>query len=163
MKKQKNNLSAATFGAGCFWGIENAFMQTRGVIKTIVGYMGGKIKNPTYEEVCSDTTEHAEVVQVIYDSAIVTYEDLLQVFWNNHNPTTLNKDGPNVGTQYRSVIFFHTKEQEKIAQESKNELEKSKKYSKPIVTVIEVAKKFYPAEEYHQKYYQKKGIKSCHI
>ncbi len=159
--EKKSNL--ATFGGGCFWGVEDAFTHISGVIKTTVGYTGGTLKNPTYEQVCSDRTGFVEVVHIQFDEKKVSYKKLLDLFWSIHNPTTENRQGPDIGSQYRSVIFFHTKEQEKIAQESKKELEKSGKYDKPIVTAIEKAQTFYPAEEYHQKYYQKKGIKSCHL
>lgn len=161
-KKEKTRL--ATFGAGCFWGVEDLFMAVKGVKSTAAGYMGGEMKNPTYEDVCSDDTGHAEVVQVEYDSKIVSYEELLKIFWENHNPTTLNRQGPDAGTQYRSVIFYHSDEQKKAAEKSKSELEKSKKWgNKKIVTQIVPATSFYKAEEYHQKYLQKHGRSSCHI
>lgn len=153
----------ATFGAGCFWGVEEMFRQIKGVVSTTVGYMGGKTKNPTYEDICTDCTGHAEVVQIEYNPAIVKYEQLLEVFWSNHNPTTMNKQGPDEGTQYRSVIFYHNPEQKKTAEESKIRLQKSGKLKPPIVTEITPASTFYKAEEYHQKYLQKKGIKSCHF
>ena len=159
----KTKTTLATFWAGCFWGVEEAFRTLKGVTKTTAGYSGGKKKNPTYEEVCSDETGHAEVVQVEYDPELVSYEKLLNVFWTNHNPTQLNRQGWDVGTQYRSVVFYHDDEQKKIAEKSKKELEKSKKWDKPIVTSIEPAKEFYPAEEYHQKYLFKRGKESCHI
>jgi peptide-methionine (S)-S-oxide reductase len=153
----------ATFGAGCFWGVEELYRKIPGVIETAVGYMGGTTERPTYEDVCSDSTGHAEVVQVIYDPEKVSYEKLLDLFWTNHNPTTMNRQGPDVGTQYRSAIFFHSPEQEQIAQRSKADLEASKKWSIPIVTEIVPAKTFWKAEEYHQQYLSKRGEASCHI
>ena len=159
--KPKNNLQTATFGAGCFWGVEEEFRQVKGVKSTTVGYSGGSFKNPTYENVCSGKTGHAEAVQVTYDPNEVSYEQLLNVFWNNHDPTTLNRQGPDVGEQYRSVIFFHNKEQEKTAKESKVNLEKSGKFKNRIVTQIVPASEFYKAEEYHQQYLSKRGAKVC--
>lgn len=154
----------ATFGAGCFWGVEVAFRQIKGVVGTAVGYMGGSFKNPTYDDVCSGQTGHAEVVQVEYDPARVSYDELLKVFWANHNPTTRNRQGPDIGYQYRSVIFFHTKEQEALTKASKEELQKTEKYkNREIVTEIAPAKEFYRAEEYHQQYLEKRGLASCHI
>lgn len=148
----------ATFGAGCFWCIENDFRKN-GVTSTTVGYMGGHVKNPTYEQVCTDTTGHAEVIQVEYVPAKISYRQLLDVFWNNHDPTTLNRQGPDVGIQYRSVIFYHTPEQEKESLESKDALDKSGRFGKKIVTQIVAATEFYKAEEYHQQYYQKCGLR----
>ncbi|GGE25600.1 peptide-methionine (S)-S-oxide reductase [Marinithermofilum abyssi] len=156
-------MATATFGAGCFWGVEALFRQIDGVTDTAVGYMGGNKENPSYEEVCTDTTGHAEVVHLEYDPKVVTYEELLQVFWENHDPTQLNRQGPDVGTQYRSVIFYHTPEQKEAAEKSKAELEKSGKYDKPIVTEIAPAGPFYKAEEYHQRYLEKRGLRSCNI
>jgi peptide-methionine (S)-S-oxide reductase len=156
-------MEKATFGAGCFWGVEAAFRQIKGVTATAVGYMGGTLKNATYQDVCTDRTGHAEVVQVDYDPAAVSYNDLLQVFWQNHNPTTLNRQGPDVGTQYRSVIFFHSPEQQAAALASKAELEKSGRFSKPIVTEIVPAQDFWRAEEYHQQYLEKRGLSHCSI
>jgi len=153
----------ATFGAGCFWGVEAAFRQTPGVLATAVGYAGGKLDNPTYQDVCTDRTGHAEVVQVDYDPAKVSYDDLLKVFWTEHDPTTMNRQGPDVGSQYRSVIFFHTPEQEAAAKASKEKLEKSGKYKRPIVTQIVAAPTFYRAEEYHQQYLEKRGLAHCGI
>ncbi|HLC32433.1 MAG TPA: peptide-methionine (S)-S-oxide reductase MsrA [Candidatus Nanoarchaeia archaeon] len=153
----------ATFGAGCFWGVEETFRKLTGVLTTAVGYMGGKTKNPTYEQVCSDKTGHVEVVQIEYEDEQVKYEQLLDVFFANHNPTTLNRQGPDEGSQYRSVIFYYTPEQKKIAEESKKKLEKNGKWKSPIVTEIVPASTFYRAEEYHQKYLQKRGAKSCHL
>ena len=148
----------ATFAAGCFWHVEALFRQVKGVKDANVGYIGGKLDNPTYQQVCTDTTGHAEAVQVEYDPQTVSYEQLLDVFWNNHNPTTLNRQGPDVGTQYRSAIFYHDSEQEKIAKESKKSLEDSGKFDKPIVTEIVKAPTFYKAEDYHQRYFEKQGL-----
>lgn len=154
-----DNLKLATFGAGCFWGVEEAFRTLPGVIKTTVGYTGGKIKNPTYEQVCSGTTGHTEVLQLKYDPKKISYQELLKKFWEIHDPTQMNRQGPDVGEQYRSVIFFHDQEQEKIAKESlENE---QKKINKKIATAIELAPEFYKAEEYHQKYILKTGKKVC--
>ena len=144
-----------TFGAGCFWCVEHVFRKVQGITSTAVGYMGGTTKNPTYEDVCTDTTGYAEVVQVEYDPSKISYREILNVFWGNHDPTTLNRQGPDIGTQYRSVIFFHSPDQEKEATASKEELQKSTKYGKKIVTEIVPATEFYKAEEYHQKYYEK--------
>ena len=135
----------------------------KGVVSTAAGYMGGKTEHPTYEEVCTDKTGHAEVVQIEYDPSIISYEQLLDVFWSNHNPTLLNRQGPDVGTQYRSAIFYHTPEQKAVAERSKEVLEKSHKFSRPIVTEISPATTFHRAEEYHQKYLMKRGLSSCHI
>ncbi len=151
----------ATFAAGCFWGVEVVFRQVEGVVDTAVGYSGGTLENPAYEDVCTDTTGHAEVVQVEYDPARVSYERLLDVFWANHDPTTLNRQDPDTGTQYRSAIFFHTPEQEAAANASKQRLESSGKYDGPIVTEIVPAATFYRAEEYHQRYFEKHGGSSC--
>jgi peptide-methionine (S)-S-oxide reductase len=156
-------IEKATFGAGCFWGVEAKFRQIPGVIDAAVGYAGGKAENPTYEDVCTDETGHAEVVQLEFDPAVVTYGQLLDVFWGNHNPTTLNRQGPDVGTQYRSVIFYHTPEQRLAAEESKAEQEKNRRFRRPIVTQIEPAPKFYRAEEYHQRYLEKRGLSHCSI
>ncbi len=153
----------ATFGAGCFWGVEETFRQLPGVVQTAVGYAGGRKDSPTYEDVCSDETGHAEVVQVEFDPATVSYGKLLEVFWSNHNPTQLNRQGPDVGTQYRSVIFYHTPEQKTQAEAGKTDLEKGGHHSLPIVTQIEPAPAFWPAEEYHQKYLQKRGQTHCAI
>jgi peptide-methionine (S)-S-oxide reductase len=153
----------ATFAAGCFWGVEELFRTTKGVVSTRVGYCGGEIKNPTYEQVCSSATGHAESVEVTYNPNQVSYPQLLAIFWNNHNPTTLNSQGPDIGTQYRSVIFYHTPEQKQLAEQSKQELEHSGKFEQPIVTQIVPATPFYEAEEYHQKYLAKQGKNSCHI
>lgn len=154
-------MEKATFGAGCFWGVEAAFRQLDGVTSTAVGYMGGDLKNPTYEDVCTDRTGHAEVVQVQYDPAKISYDDLLKVFWENHDPTTKDRQGPDVGTQYRSVIFFHTPEQQAAAKASKEKLEREGVYRRPIVTEIAAAPEFYRAEEYHQQYLEKRGLAHC--
>ncbi len=156
-------MEKATFGAGCFWGVEEAFRKIKGVEKTTVGYMGGNLKNPTYGDVCTDKTGHAEVIQIEYDPKKVSYEELLEIFWDLHDPTQLNRQGPDFGKQYRSVIFHHNEQQKKIAEKSKDKLAKSQKYSKPIATEITKAGEFYKAEEYHQKYLQKKGLASCKI
>jgi peptide-methionine (S)-S-oxide reductase len=156
------SLQKATFGAGCFWGVEAEFRQLpKGVVSTAVGYEGGSMKNPTYRDVCTDRTGHAEAVEVEYDPEEISYEDLLKVFWENHDPTTLNRQGPDVGTQYRSVIFYHTPEQQAAALASKEKLEKSGKYRRPIVTEIVPATTFYRAEDYHQQYLEKRGLSSC--
>jgi peptide-methionine (S)-S-oxide reductase len=156
-------MEEATFGAGCFWGVEAIFRQLNGVVSTAVGYMGGDLENPTYKDVCTDRTGHAEVVQVEYDPSRVSYDQLLKVFWENHDPTTLNRQGPDVGTQYRSVIFFHTSQQEAAAKASKERQQASGKYKRPIVTEIVQAAKFWRAEEYHQQYLEKRGLAHCHI
>jgi len=149
----------ATFGAGCFWGVEAAFRQLDGVDATRVGYAGGRLDNPTYEDVCSHTTGHAEVVEVTYDDEQVSYDDLLRVFWRKHDPTQLNRQGWDVGDQYRSVVFFHDEEQRAAAERSKQE--EQAQYRKPIVTQIEPAPTFYEAEDYHQQYLEKRGRSSC--
>jgi peptide-methionine (S)-S-oxide reductase len=151
----------ATFGAGCFWGVEEIFRTLKGVTSTAVGYAGGTKENPTYEDVCTDETGHAEAVQVEFDPGQVNYEQLLDVFWSNHNPTTLNRQGPDSGTQYRSVIFYHSPEQKAAAGASKEKLETSGRFSRPIVTQIEPASKFWRAEEYHQRYLEKRGQSHC--
>ena len=157
-------LQKATFGAGCFWGVEAAFRQlSTGVKATRVGYAGGAVSNPTYQQVCSKGTGHAEVVEVTYDPDEISYRELLDVFWNEHDPTQLNRQGPDVGDQYRTVIFVHNDEQKSAALESKAELEASGKYKKPIVTQIEAAPEFWEAEDYHQQYLEKRGLSSCKI
>ena len=156
-------MEKATFAAGCFCGVEATFRQLPGVISTRVGYIGGQLPNPTYKDVCTDRTGHAEAVEVEYDRAKVSYEQLLNVFWENHDPTQLNRQGPDWGTQYRSAIFFHTPEQESAAKASKEVLGKSGRLSKPIVTRIVPATTFYEAEDYHQQYLEKRGLASCHI
>jgi peptide-methionine (S)-S-oxide reductase len=143
--------------------VEAAFRQIKGVTGTAVGYLGGTLENPTYKDVCTGTTGHAEVVQVEYDPAAVSYEDLLNVFWTNHDPTTLNRQGPDVGIQYRSAIFFHTPEQEAAAKASKQALDREGRFRRPIVTEITPASDFYRAEEYHQQYLEKRGLSHCHI
>jgi len=156
-------MEKATFAAGCFWGVEAAFRQAPGVTATSVGYMGGKLKSPTYQDVCTDRTGHAEVVEVQFDPSEVTYEQLLEVFWQCHNPTTLNRQGPDVGMQYRSAIFTHNAEQEAVARASKERLERARAFPKPIVTEIVPAQEFWRAEEYHQQYLEKQGLAQCHI
>jgi peptide-methionine (S)-S-oxide reductase len=163
MSDQQQNIETAVFAAGCFWGVEQAFLELPGVTETTAGYIGGRRENPTYEQVCSDATGHAEAVRILYNPDLVSYKDLLEVFWSCHNPTTLNRQGPDVGSQYRSAIFFQNAEQERLAYESKNHLNQSGKFSTPIVTEIVPAATFWPAEEYHQKYLQKRGIAHCRI
>jgi peptide-methionine (S)-S-oxide reductase len=153
----------ATFAAGCFWGVEATFRQLPGVISTRVGYTGGKTADPTYEQVCTDLTGHAEAVEVEYDPTQVSYDDLLKVFWENHDPTTMNRQGPDVGTQYRSVIFYQNEAQHAAAVASRDQLEKSHAFKRPIVTQIVPAVPFFPAEEYHQRYLEKRGLASCHV
>ncbi len=156
-------MEKATFGAGCFWGVEEAFRSVPGVVNTAVGYEGGSFPDPSYQDVCSDQTGHAEVVQVEFDPGRVSFRALLKVFWENHDPTTLNRQGPDVGTQYRSVIFFHSAEQEREALASLQERAASGDYKRPIVTQIVAAAPFYRAEEYHQRYLAKSGQKHCHL
>lgn len=156
-------MAKASFAAGCFWGVEVAFRQVEGVLDTAVGYSGGRLENPTYEDVCSGRTGHAETVEVEYDPSHVSYDELLDVFWTNHDPTTLNRQGPDVGEQYRSAIFFHTPEQQAAATASKEKLEKSGKHKRPIVTEIVPASRFWRAEEYHQRYFEKNGLAHCRI
>ena len=156
-------MEKATFGAGCFWGAEAAFRKVKGVVSTAVGYMGGELENTTYKDVCTGKTGHAEVVQVEFDSKVVSYEELLNLFWEIHDPTQLNRQGPDFGTQYRSVIFFHNDEQQKSAIASKEELQQSGRYEGEIVSEITPATTFYRAEEYHQRYHEKHGIDSCGI
>jgi peptide-methionine (S)-S-oxide reductase len=153
----------ATFAAGCFWGVEAAFRQVPGVLDAAVGYSGGGFPNPTYEDVCTGRTGHAESVEVEFDPERVSYDQLLDVFWENHDPTTKNRQGPDVGTQYRSAIFFHNPEQEKAALESKSRLEASGRYRRPIVTEITPAQQFWRAEDYHQRYLEKRGLAHCKI
>jgi peptide-methionine (S)-S-oxide reductase len=156
-------MEKATFAAGCFWGVEAAFRQIKGVVSTAVGYMGGTMKDPTYQDVCTGRTGHAEAVQVEFDPAQAPYQELLRVFWENHDPTTLNRQGPDVGTQYRSAIFFHTPEQEAAAQASRDALARSGRYKRPIVTEIAPAPEFWPAEDYHQQYLEKRGLAHCRL
>ncbi len=153
----------ATFGAGCFWGVEAAFRRVPGVIEAISGYSGGHKENPTYKDVCTGQTGHAEVVQVTFDPAKVSYEQLLEVFWKTHDPTQVNRQGPDFGTQYRTAIFYHTPEQQAKAQKSKEVLEASGKLRRPVATEITAAGPFWRAEEYHQRYLEKRGQESCHI
>ncbi|MGI9075883.1 MAG: peptide-methionine (S)-S-oxide reductase MsrA [Gemmatimonadaceae bacterium] len=156
-------MQKATFGAGCFWGVEELFRKIPGVTDAAVGYLGGTMKSPTYKDVCSGRTGHAEVVEVQYDPDIVSYDKLLEVFWTSHNPTTLNRQGPDVGTQYRSAIFYHDEAQRLAAAASKEALELSTRFGRPIVTEITRASAFYRAEEYHQQYLSKRGLGSCHV
>jgi len=155
--------AVATFGAGCFWGVEHKFRQIPGVLDTAVGYMGGSLANPTYEQVCTDRTGHAEVVQVTYDPAQVSYEELLEAFFQLHDPTQLNRQGPDFGKQYRTAVFFHTPDQQAAAVAAKERLDKSGRYRQPIATEITPAGEFWRAEEYHQQYLAKRGRGSCHI
>lgn len=154
-------MGKATFAAGCFWGVEEVFRQMKGVVSTTVGYTGGIFENPTYEDVCTGKTGHAEAVEVEFEPTQVSYEELLTVFFESHDPTTLNRQGPDIGTQYRSAVFYHTAEQMVAAKAMKEELGKSGLYRKPIVTEIVRASKFYRAEEYHQRYLEKRGLTRC--
>ncbi|HWF92534.1 MAG TPA: peptide-methionine (S)-S-oxide reductase MsrA [Terriglobales bacterium] len=156
-------MSKATFAAGCFWGVEVTFRQLPGVISTRVGYTGGNFANPTYKDVCTDRTGHAEAVEVEFDPAKVSYDQLLDVFWENHDPTQVNRQGPDYGSQYRSAIFYHSAEQKAAAEASKARLEKSGRFSKPIATHIVPEATFFAAEDYHQQYLEKRGLASCHI
>lgn len=156
-------MAIATFAAGCFWGVEAAFRQVPGVTGTAVGYMGGHLDHPTYKDVCTDRTGHAEVVQVEYDPAQVAYRDLLNIFWENHDPTQMNRQGPDVGTQYRTAIFFHTPEQEAEARASKQALEASGRFRRAIATEIVASQTFWRAEDYHQQYLEKRGLTHCHL
>jgi peptide-methionine (S)-S-oxide reductase len=151
----------ATFGAGCFWGVEETFRKLKGVTSTKVGYAGGTKDNPTYEDVCADETGHAEVVEVEFDPSKISYDELLDAFWSNHNPTTLNRQGPDVGTQYRSVIFYHSPEQKTAAEASKEKIGQSGRFRRPIVTQIKPAPKFWRAEQNHQRYLEKRGQSHC--
>lgn len=156
MEKNKANTSGydtATFGAGCFWCVEAVFQQLKGVVKVTSGYSGGDVKNPSYEQVCSGTTGAAEVAQIVYDPKVISFKELLEVFWQTHDPTTINRQGNDVGTQYRSAVFYHNEEQKKLAEKYKDELNKSGAWDKPLVTKIEPFTAFYPAESYHQNYY----------
>lgn len=152
-------MKKATFAAGCFWGVEEAFRHLKGVTSTMVGYTGGTNKNPSYEDVCNKETGHAEAVQIEFDSKKVSYEKLLKIFWKIHDPTTLNRQGPDVGSQYRSAIFYHNEEQKELAIKSKEK--EQKKYKNKIVTEITEAKTFYKAEKYHQQYLEKQGLSTC--
>jgi peptide-methionine (S)-S-oxide reductase len=153
-------LEKATLGAGCFWGVEVTYRRLAGVKSTQVGYMGGKLANPTYKDVCTDSTGHAEVLEVTFDPEVISYHDILNVFWDNHNPTTLNRQGPDVGTQYRSAIFTHSPQQEADARASRDEAQT--RFSRPITTEITPAGEFWRAEEYHQQYLEKRGLSQCH-
>ncbi len=153
----------ATFGAGCFWGVEAAFRRVPGVLDAVSGYSGGHAENPSYKEVCTDRTGHAEVVQVTFDPSRVRYEQLLDVFWKIHDPTQVNRQGPDFGTQYRTAIFYHSPEQEAAARKSKQALEASGRFRQPMATEITPAGPFWRAEEYHQRYLEKRGAESCHI
>ncbi len=159
----RNKYKKAAFAAGCFWGVEEEFRNTEGVVSTAVGYMGGHTENPTYNNVCSGQTGHAETVEMTYDPSVVSYDELLNVFWQIHDPTTLNRQGPDIGEQYRSVIFYYDKEQEDAARASKEKLQNSGAFNRDIVTEIVPAEKFkfYIAEDYHQQYLQKRGQRSC--
>ena len=152
----------ATFAAGCFWGVEAAFQQIPGVLSTRVGYIGGRSPNPTYKDVCTDTTGHAEAVEITFDPAKLSYDKLLAVFFDNHNPTELNRQGPDTGTQYRSSVFYHSPAQQAAAEAAKSVLDASGKFRRPIVTQIVAAPAFYEAEDYHQKYLEKRGLAVCH-
>src|SRR5262245_22871168 len=156
-------MEKATFAAGCFWGVEAAFRQVEGVVSTRVGYAGGTLDNPTYHDVCSGRTGHAESVEVTYDPTVVSYDKLLDVFWETHNPTTLNRQGADIGTQYRSAIFFHNPQQEALARASKDKKQNSGKYRRDIVTEITPASHFWEAEDYHQQYFEKQGITHCRV
>jgi peptide-methionine (S)-S-oxide reductase len=156
-------IEKATFAAGCFWGVEAEFRGLPGVVNATVGYEGGHTKNPTYKDVCTDQTGHAEVVQVEFDPAKISYQQLVEAFWKLHDPTQLNRQGPDMGTQYRSAIFFHTPDQRMTAQGSKEALAQSGRFAKPIATEIVPAQEFYPAEEYHQQYLAKRGLATCHV
>ncbi len=156
-------MAKATFAAGCFWGVEEAFRQTPGVLETTVGYTGGQLDHPTYEQVCSDRTGHAEAVEVRFDPDRISYARLLEMFWSLHNPTTLNRQGPDVGSQYRSAVFYHDDQQREQAEAMKRRLDESGVFGRPIVTEITPASTFWPAEDYHQQYVHKRGGGSCHV
>lgn len=156
-------MAKATFAAGCFWGVEEAFRQTPGVLETTVGYTGGRLDHPTYEQVCSDRTGHAEAVEIQFDPTKISYSQLLEMFWRLHDPTTLNRQGPDVGTQYRSAVFYHDDQQRELAEDMKRRLDESGAFPRPIVTEITPASTFWPAEDYHQQYVHKRGGGSCHV
>lgn len=156
-------MEKATFAAGCFWGVEESFRRVPGVTSMAVGYSGGTFPNPTYRDVCSGNTGHAEAVEIEFDPAVVSYRQLLEIFWNSHDPTTLNRQGPDVGTQYRSAIFYHSPAQQTAAIESKAEVERSSRFGRPIVTEITPAPSFYRAEEYHQQYLEKRRLGLRHL
>jgi peptide-methionine (S)-S-oxide reductase len=158
---EQSPLQKATFGAGCFWGVEATFRRLAGVKSTQVGYAGGSMEHPTYHDVCTDRTGHAEVVEVTFDPQVISFPELLDVFWDNHNPTTLNRQGPDHGSQYRSVIFYHSPEQEAEARASRDAAQS--RFPRPIVTQIVPAAPFWPAEDYHQQYLEKRGLASCHV
>ncbi len=160
---QASKTETATFGAGCFWGVEVTFANVEGVVDTAVGYMGGQVQNPTYEQVCTARTGHAEVVHVEFDPSRVGYEALLEVFFSNHDPTTLNRQGPDVGPQYRSAVFFHSPEQRAAAEAAIEKANASGRFRKPVVTTIEPATTFWRAEDYHQRYLEKRGLASCSV
>jgi peptide-methionine (S)-S-oxide reductase len=159
--KSERKLEKASFAGGCFWGVEEEFRNLKGVVSTAVGYMGGDYENPTYQDVCTGRTGHAETVEVTYDPSLISYQELLEVFGKIHDPTTLNRQGPDVGEQYRSVIFYHNPEQEELARSWKEKLNESGSYNNPVVTQILPATTFYLAEDYHQQYLEKRGLKSC--
>lgn len=161
METEQDKTEKALFAAGCFWGVEAAFRRVDGVVATTVGYSGGTTQSPTYEQVCSGRTGHAEAVEVIYDPSRVTYDELLEVFWESHDPTTLNRQGPDVGEQYRSAIFYLNPRQETAARESKETLNAGGRFKRPIVTEVTAASTFWPAEDYHQQYFEKRGISHC--
>jgi peptide-methionine (S)-S-oxide reductase len=163
MEKSEKKLETATLAAGCFWGVEDAFANLPGVVETAVGYAGGDFPDPTYEDVLTHTTGHAEAVEVKFDPQVLGYENLLKVFWSIHDPTTSNRQGPDVGSNYRSVIFYHNDNQKELAEKSKMEVDKSGMFKNPIVTEIIPVKKFWRAEEYHQKYFTKHGGGACHF
>lgn len=156
-------MQKAIFGAGCFWGVEAAFRNVRGVTGTAVGYAGGRVEHPTYEQICTGLTGHAEVVEVTFDPDAVSYDRLLDVFWRAHDPTQLDRQGPDIGTQYRSAIFCHTPEQQAAAEKSMEALDASGEFAEPVVTRLEPAQTFWRADEYHQRYLEKRGLASCHI
>jgi peptide methionine sulfoxide reductase msrA/msrB len=160
---ERRAVSRAMFAAGCFWGVESTFRRVRGVLDTAVGYSGGRTGNPTYRQVCSGTTGHAETVLVEFDPAVVSYEELLDVFWRSHDPTQVNRQGPDVGTQYRSAVFYSDEEQKRAAEESKARLERSRAHRRPVATEITPASAFYRAEEQHQRYYEKRGLEGCGV
>ncbi len=161
--REASRMEKAVFGAGCFWGVEETFRKVKGVTSTRVGYMGGTVENPTYRQVCSDTTGHTEVCEVTFDPEATSYGKMLEVFWKVHDPTQVNRQGPDVGKQYRSVIFYSSEEQKAAAEKSRKELAASGRYEKPVATAIEPAKAFWPAEDYHQRYFQKRGGGACHL
>ena len=156
-------MAKASFGAGCFWGVEELFRQVPGVTATAVGYEGGAKDHPTYKDVCTGETNHAEVIEIDFDPSLLSYERLLEIFFDMHDPTTLNRQGPDFGTQYRSVVFFHDAEQEREALAMKDRLDRQGRFPRPIVTAIHPAETFWPAEDYHQRYLQKRGLGTCHV